>query len=434
MAKVFDAIDAQLAAWIGRQRMFFVGHRAERRRRPRQRLAQGPDREPAGPRRAHGRLPRPRRQRRGDHRAPARQRAHRRDALRLRGAAAHPAPARPRRGARRPTPSSSPASTALPEQQRTVIRVDVERIADSCGFGVPLMDLRRRAPAVRRRGRESKLAKGGPRALDEYVAREERAQHRRAARARLTAMRFEKWQALGNDYVIVEAADARRGAPTPALVRALCDRHTGIGADGVLVLAPPGRARLRRAPADLQPRRLGGRAERQRRARGDPVPAPRRLDRRAPVLDPDGRRRDPPDDPLRHDLPRRHGPRVACGHAGEAARLPLPAPVDRQPADGDPRRRPRDARGAGPRRHRPADRDRPAVPATARTSRGSPSSTPRRIRARIFERGVGETASSGTGACGAAIAHVLRGGDSPVTVGSTAASSRSRSARTSTST
>ena len=39
-----------------------------------------------------------------------------------------------------------------------------------------------------------------------------------------------------------------------------------------------------------------------------------------------------------------------------------------------------------------------------------------RIRARIFERGVGETRSSGTGACGAAIAHVLAGGSSPVTV------------------
>ena len=38
------------------------------------------------------------------------------------------------------------------------------------------------------------------------------------------------------------------------------------------------------------------------------------------------------------------------------------------------------------------------------------------IRARIFERGVGETMSSGTGASGAAVAHVLRGGDSPVTV------------------
>jgi diaminopimelate epimerase len=42
--------------------------------------------------------------------------------------------------------------------------------------------------------------------------------------------------------------------------------------------------------------------------------------------------------------------------------------------------------------------------------------SPDTIRARIFERGVGETLSSGTGASGAAVAHVLRGGDSPVTV------------------
>jgi diaminopimelate epimerase len=38
------------------------------------------------------------------------------------------------------------------------------------------------------------------------------------------------------------------------------------------------------------------------------------------------------------------------------------------------------------------------------------------IRARIFERGVGETMSSGTGATGAAVAAVLKGVDSPVTV------------------
>ena len=38
------------------------------------------------------------------------------------------------------------------------------------------------------------------------------------------------------------------------------------------------------------------------------------------------------------------------------------------------------------------------------------------IRARIYERGVGETMSSGTGATGAAVAAVLRGVDSPVTV------------------
>ena len=38
------------------------------------------------------------------------------------------------------------------------------------------------------------------------------------------------------------------------------------------------------------------------------------------------------------------------------------------------------------------------------------------ITTRIFERGVGETLSSGTGATGAAVAFVLRGGESPVTV------------------
>jgi diaminopimelate epimerase len=39
-----------------------------------------------------------------------------------------------------------------------------------------------------------------------------------------------------------------------------------------------------------------------------------------------------------------------------------------------------------------------------------------RIRARIFERGVGETSASGTGATGAGVAYVLGGGQSPVSV------------------
>jgi len=39
-----------------------------------------------------------------------------------------------------------------------------------------------------------------------------------------------------------------------------------------------------------------------------------------------------------------------------------------------------------------------------------------RVRARIFERGVGETLSSGTGATGAAVAAHLRGAPSPLTV------------------
>jgi diaminopimelate epimerase len=38
------------------------------------------------------------------------------------------------------------------------------------------------------------------------------------------------------------------------------------------------------------------------------------------------------------------------------------------------------------------------------------------VRARIFERGVGETLSSGTGASGAAVAAFLGGAPSPITV------------------
>jgi len=38
------------------------------------------------------------------------------------------------------------------------------------------------------------------------------------------------------------------------------------------------------------------------------------------------------------------------------------------------------------------------------------------VRARIFERGVGETLSSGTGASGAAVTAFLRGAPSPIVV------------------
>ena len=57
----------------------------------------------------------------------------------------------------------------LPEQRRTVIRVDVERVATACGFGVPVMEL----VGERNNGRrwaEGKLAKGGPGALEDYTA------------------------------------------------------------------------------------------------------------------------------------------------------------------------------------------------------------------------------------------------------------------------
>ncbi len=45
---------------------------------------------------------------------------------------------------------------------------------------------------------------------------------------------FDKLEGLGNDFVVVDAREVP--ALDPALARALCDRHRGIGADGVLAV------------------------------------------------------------------------------------------------------------------------------------------------------------------------------------------------------
>jgi predicted pyridoxine 5'-phosphate oxidase superfamily flavin-nucleotide-binding protein len=60
-----------------------------------------------------------------------------------------------------------PDVEVLPEQQRTVIRIDVDRIADSCGYGVPLMSYEGQRPQLRAWA-ERKLAKEGPTALEDY--------------------------------------------------------------------------------------------------------------------------------------------------------------------------------------------------------------------------------------------------------------------------
>jgi diaminopimelate epimerase len=46
-------------------------------------------------------------------------------------------------------------------------------------------------------------------------------------------MRFSKWHGLGNDYLLVERADL--SVPlTPERVRRICDYHFGVGSDGIL--------------------------------------------------------------------------------------------------------------------------------------------------------------------------------------------------------
>jgi len=70
---------------------------------------------------------------------------------------------------------------------------------------------------------------------------------------------FTKVEGLGNDFVVVDLRNPAGGAASaavsiqePAIVRAVCDRHFGVGADGVLAILPgvDGDARMRVLNAD----------------------------------------------------------------------------------------------------------------------------------------------------------------------------------------
>ena len=47
-------------------------------------------------------------------------------------------------------------------------------------------------------------------------------------------MKFSKYHALGNDYIVIHPAHLQ-GELTPAKVRLICDRHYGVGSDGILL-------------------------------------------------------------------------------------------------------------------------------------------------------------------------------------------------------
>src|SRR5689334_15862287 len=66
----------------------------------------------------------------------------------------------------------------------------------------------------------------------------------------MRALAFDKYEGLGNDFVLVEAAS--EDAVSADAARALCDRRFGIGGDGVLLLLPSAAAdaRMRVVNAD----------------------------------------------------------------------------------------------------------------------------------------------------------------------------------------
>jgi len=49
-------------------------------------------------------------------------------------------------------------------------------------------------------------------------------------------MKFAKMQATGNDFILIEASETKRD--WSALAKAMCDRHFGVGADGLILMLP----------------------------------------------------------------------------------------------------------------------------------------------------------------------------------------------------
>ena len=240
-------------------------------------------------------------------------------------------------------------------------------------------------------------------------------------------MRFEKWQALGNDYLIVER-DQVPMELTEAVVARICDRHVGLGGDGLLELSPPDVpgfvARLRIFNPDGSEAELSGNGARE---------AILYLHRRGWT------------DATRFSI------QTVAGEIRPEITSPTTCTVDmgraRTASDHFPGGEP-DGRGtleSGGREWRfqhvtignpqcaihvpeledlheldlslygPEIESSPLFPHRPNVSWWT-ELEPGWIRARIYERGVGETMSSGTGASGAAVASVLRGGDSPVRV------------------
>jgi diaminopimelate epimerase len=238
---------------------------------------------------------------------------------------------------------------------------------------------------------------------------------------------FEKWQALGNDYLIFEQRELAFEL-TPARIRTLCAPHTGVGADGVLLLSEPDRpgfvARLRIFNPDGSEAELSGNGSREavlylRRAgwtSDDTFSIETAAGEIRPTItSPTSCSLAMPQARLRSaDYPAGaqdgQGELVANGHMWRFQHVQVGNPQCVIRVDGVDELGALDLAAIGPAIERYE-----LFPNRTNVSWYTPLG-PARIRARIFERGVGETHASGTGATGAAVAYTLHGGESPVTV------------------
>ncbi len=240
-------------------------------------------------------------------------------------------------------------------------------------------------------------------------------------------MEFEKWHALGNDYVIVEAAHLPFEL-TSGRIQAICASHTGVSADGILVLSEPESdgyvARLRIYNPDGSEAELSGNGAREavlylRRRRWTDRDSfaiqtaagdirPRILSETECTVDMGRALVQSSGYPAGGSDGR--GQLTAGGRTWRFQHVQVGNPQAAIRVDDEAQLNALDLPSIGPEiEHHELFPNRTNVSWFTEVA-------PRRIRARIFERGVGETQASGTGATGAAVAYVLDGGEAPVTV------------------
>jgi diaminopimelate epimerase len=228
-------------------------------------------------------------------------------------------------------------------------------------------------------------------------------------------VRFEKWQALGNDYIIVE----ERVLPfelTAARVRVMCAAHTGVGSDGILLLSdasdPRFVASLRIFNPDGSEAELSGNGAREAilylRAHGWTSEDEFSIQTAAGEIRPRITGEHTCTVGMGRASAGDSGSLESAGREFEFQFVSIGNPQCTIEVGDELEQLDVGLYGPGIENHELFP-DRTNVSFWRRDGDGE-------ITARIFERGVGETMSSGTGASGAAVAAVLGGAQSPVTV------------------
>src|SRR5215207_4466037 len=206
-------------------------------------------------------------------------------------------------------------------------------------------------------------------------------------------MRFTKMHGAGNDFIVIDPCEVK-GADLAGLARKVCDRHFGVGADGILVPAPSQVADLKMVylNSDGSPSQMCGNGIRclARYARdyeltqGDALSVETEAGMKKLLLFQDG------SSFLRVSMGNPHA--VAfLGNDKEVERLVL--------------------KEVGP----PIESD-PLFPEKTNVEFGYARGL-NEVRMRIWERGAGETLASGSGSCATAAAAIHQGlAESPIQV------------------